>query len=53
MEVRAVEVRFAEVRFNRGLFHPPDIPSIDALLEEIEMLWVGHWCVASRLGRAE
>jgi hypothetical protein len=27
---------------NRRYFGPPSVPNLDALPEEVEMLWVGH-----------
>jgi hypothetical protein len=49
-EVRHAEVRHAEVRPAQAwtggrLFGSPRVPNLDALPEEIEMLWIGH-CVA-------
>jgi hypothetical protein len=41
-EVRPADVRLCQVRNNRGLFRPPSVPDADALLEEFEVLWVGH-----------
>ena len=41
-EVRPAEVCPAEVWTNGTLFCPPRIPSLNALPEEFEMLFIGH-----------
>jgi hypothetical protein len=42
IEVHLSEVRLVEVWTNGRLFQPPSVPDIDPLLEEFEMLWLGH-----------